>query len=180
MAIRDSISNTSGSADSSAAYITRQQYQDYIDRYVPLEDTLIDRIGNQEYQREQVGNAVQSSGMAYQSGMKTARRDLSRYGVNMNPTETTSFERKAKMGETLSKISAANTTRQELEQQDINMAFGMSNYGRNALASANTLIGNAASAESTRNATNSAISAQNKKANQQAIASVAAMALMFM
>jgi hypothetical protein len=174
------IINSIGSADSRAAYITRKQYQDYINRYVPLEDMLIDRIGNQEYQREQVDNAVESSGSAYQSGMQTAQRDLSRYGVNMDPTETASFERKAKMGETLSKISAANTTRQALEQQDIDLAFGLSNYGRNTLAGANELFGNAASAEASRNATNSAIAAQNKAAKQQAVATAAAMALMFM
>lgn len=169
-----------GIADSKAANITRQQYQDYIDRYVPLEDMLIDRIGNQEYQREQVGNAVNSSGMAYLSGMKTARRDLARYGVNMDATESAAFDRKAGMGDVLSKVSAANTTRRDLEQQDIDMSFGMSNYGRNALASANTLIGNAAAAESSRDATNRAISAQNKAANQQAIMSAAAMAMMFL
>jgi hypothetical protein len=84
------------------------------------------------------------------------------------------------MGETLSKISAANTTRQALEQQDIDLAFGLSNYGRNTLAGANELFGNAASAEASRNATNSAIAAQNKAAKQQAVATAAAMALMFM
>jgi hypothetical protein len=177
---RMALTNSTGSASENAARVTRQQYNDYLTRFAPYEDYLINQVGNQEYQKEQVSNAVDSASKAYQGGLESANRNLARYGVTLDETEQDAYMRKAKMGDVLSKINAANTTRYELEEDDLNLASGLSNYGRSTLTSANELFGNAAASEASRNATNSAISRQNSQAKKQAAASLAMMAMMMM
>ena len=172
-------SHNRSSVSDRAAAITQAQYDDFIKRYQPQIDAMYDRIGNQEYQGDRVGKAVDSSLNAYNSGLESAGRSMARYGVNLDPQKRESFDRQAGIGRALSTVTAANNTRNQLDDEDFNSMMGLAEYGRGTLSDANQLFSHSAGLEQSRNATNDAISAQNSAANKQA-AMTAAAALMMM
>lgn len=118
-----------GSAEDTLAAIYRAEWQDYLDRFAPYEDKLIDFASNPE----EVTKAVDKAGQNVDQGFMTAKgnldRDRSRYGLNLTGREAASEDRSNAMDKTAAKLAARNSTRLHVQDQQERVMSGGSAVG---------------------------------------------------
>lgn len=119
------------------AWITRQQWDDYMKRFAPYEDEM---IGMTTYKNPQVVEqevdkgiaAVRTSSDAYN---RMNEQYMSRYGAAIDPRAAQTTGRMSNFTKTAAIADAANRIRQRLLDQDREIALGMasSTVGQNTL-----------------------------------------------
>lgn len=107
------------------AAIARAEFNDYRNRFYPLEDRRIAMVGNSALKQKQIGEAV---GLT-QQGFDTAegiRADRVRsYGLQLTPEQQQAHDRKLGVERTAATVGAANTTRRAVDARDLS-ALGLS------------------------------------------------------
>lgn len=101
---------SSQSYDDTMAMITRQQYDDYLKRFWPHEQRLLDLASSDELLTNQLGRNVENVGQAFKTAEQTEEMRGQRFGL----ADTTTQQQKTNTGldQALTLASAQNETRQ--------------------------------------------------------------------
>lgn len=101
---------SSQSYDDTMATITRQQYDDYLKRFWPHEQRLLDLASSDELLTNQLGRNVENVGQAFKTAEQTEAMKGQRFGL----ADTTTQQQKTGTGleQALTLASAQNETRQ--------------------------------------------------------------------
>lgn len=112
----EDLSGTSGtSATERLAEISRLEWEDYQERFVPLEDQLISSKLNWD-SKGSIGEALNTSMQASLAGAGITGRNQSRYGLQNAADVDMAIKSQHQQSAALSAIDAANTTRDSLEE----------------------------------------------------------------
>jgi len=113
-----------GQAADRYAAISRDQWENYKQFGYPLENSLIDMIGNQTLLNE---NLAAASGLAQTSGSvaaSEAKRGLQAYGINQTQAQTTTNTRLNNLQTTANMASARDTVRSDTLDRDRQILIG--------------------------------------------------------
>lgn len=111
-----------GSARDTQAAIYREQWDDYIARFAPKEDELIDSYYNREaLTADGVAEARQYAGLGMDGAMQAQQVTQSRYQSAMTPQEIEAQNRRFSLGRGLAEVDSANRTRQHIADRYRNL-----------------------------------------------------------
>ena len=96
------------------AAVSRAQWEDYKNRYIPLENELIAAYNNPADRAARISEAANLSGQAFDSAAGVGQRTMQRMGVNFDPSQDRGFGLKR----AAATVDAMNTTRQHLAGRD--------------------------------------------------------------
>ncbi len=127
-----------GSSSDRMGGITREEWQDYINRFIPVEDTLVGLATGQQDNDEAIARARGSVVGAYDVSQGTMQRDRERFGLanaGANPDEMPALQARTGLGKVASEVSAINGARTETNNRDMqllsgNMAVGLKSAQR--------------------------------------------------
>lgn len=120
------------------AALTRQQYRDYIDRFQPREDWLINYATNENKPLEDANRARGYVDQAFANAPGTLDRRMKGLGVSMTPEQQQSFQRQSTYQKGLSQVDAMNRASQNTWDRQTEILTGsspsidLSRVGRNA------------------------------------------------
>lgn len=121
--------NFNGSAENTLAQIYRAEWQDYLDRFAPYEDKLIDYAMNPGEVTEAVDRAGENVDQGFMNAQGNLNRDRSRYGLSLNGREAANEERNTAIDKTAAKLAARNSTRLHVQDQQERVMSGGSAVG---------------------------------------------------
>lgn len=118
------------------AWITRAQYKDYVNRFVPMENELIGMTSykNPAVVQEAVDKGALAASNAYDTAAAQQDQTYGRYGAAISADQLRTIDRSRDLGKTAAIVDAANRIRQDLIDQDRAIAFGMSNAATSVAA----------------------------------------------
>jgi hypothetical protein len=167
------------SVSDATAALMREQYADYLNRFVPLEDELIKqiteptdgglRIGNTALTNRYVDEAQEMANRQMGVSGAVMNRMASRYGMPMTADRRQTMDRGMNLSSALMQADVANKTRDNIEDFNVNMATQLMNTGRGLSGDANSLYGSASSLEAARNQVNQQMAAQQQSNLMQGI-----------
>lgn len=103
-------------ASKTYAQMTREQWSDYLNRFVPVENALISSYQNPGMAAAQISGARQLSDAAFTAAEGTAQRQAARYGLNMQSDPA--YQRRVDLGQAAASTDAANMTRMHINDRD--------------------------------------------------------------
>lgn len=108
------------------AAITRAQWDDYVARYVPVENRLMDMTtyNNPTLAATEVSDNVAATAGAADLAGGSRTRNLARYGLSQSMQQQTAASRSDAINRSLSAADAANRTRQNLIDRNRLIAVG--------------------------------------------------------
>lgn len=110
--------------DDILAGIYRDQWEDYVTRFFPLEDELVATYNNPEVHNRIIGAATQKAATGFDAAQGSYARSMSRYGMSPDAQVTQETDRSFNLGRTLAVVDAKNRTRQALVDRDQGMLAG--------------------------------------------------------
>lgn len=143
-------STTSTTAPLSVGEITRQQYDDYQKRFVPIENQLIGMVGDKATNERLVNEAGTRSDAAFDSSAGALGRNLERLGVRPTAGQSASMQRRTGLARAIANADAKNTTRMANEDRDIAGLGNLVNTGRGIATGAMSGLEAAAGMQSQR------------------------------
>lgn len=159
-----------------SAALTREQYNDFLRRFRPVENYALKQVDNNEALGERVRTNIATAGEAFDRGVGQTGREMARYGIQITPDKRRAMERVNAHNKTLTLASAGNNTRDAAETRDVNMYTNLVNMGRGISADAGAMLGSATGMEASRNATNQQLKAQENANEMQGLGTVAGIA----
>lgn len=105
-----------GVASDTLANISREQWDDYKSRFVPLENELIDAYNNPALRAERMADVTNRANDAATSAVGVAQRGLSRYGQTYEGQA--GLTRQADLSRATSVVDARNTNRAQMNERD--------------------------------------------------------------
>ncbi len=114
------------------ARITRKEWQDYQDRYFPIENDLISMYDSPELRMRETQRASDQVTKAFDKVPEQQDRFLRGLNVTLTPEQQKARERSHGLSKSLADVSARNTTLNDLEDRDYQIATGLA-QGRQAL-----------------------------------------------
>lgn len=165
-------------ADKLQTGITREQYNDWVTSYVPHENDHIGRLQDDQYYAGQVREAGVQAGRGFDIGQGSLERNLSRYGVNLNPDQQRVLDRIRKFGRDEAVVHAKNTARDRYEDLRLGGLNTVANLAQAQAADAAGIASNVAAADAQRKATNDQIKAQSRQAALGAVSTAATLAVL--
>ena len=108
------------------AGLTRQQYQDYMTRFRPREDWLINYATDQNKPMEDAQKARGYVGLAFAGSEAGLDRRLSGLGVSATPEQRDSFKRTQTYLKGISEVDAMNRTAQSTYDRQMGILTGSS------------------------------------------------------
>jgi hypothetical protein len=121
-----------------------EQYRDWQNRYQPREKAYIDRLLNERLMGRQVESAGQSVDTGFALANATARREMNRYGITLDPQQADAMNRMRQLGRTSTKAETMNTARSDLQDMRLAGLNNMVGFGRDLASSTGDLAGNSA------------------------------------
>lgn len=104
-----------GIASNTLAGINKAQWSDYVSRFIPLENELINAYNNQGDRKERMTAVTQSAAQSSDTAQDVARRGMSRYGLSLDDQDSA---RSAQLSKTASIVDAKNTNREQMNARD--------------------------------------------------------------
>lgn len=150
------------SADAINARITRDQFQDYQERFAPIEAEFIGELMDENYVTRGVDNTRDRVKQAHESAIGVSERDISRAGLNVTPRQREAIERLRKLGFAKNMTSGMNTARDvysDLQMEGMNTMMG---YGRGLVRSSAETSGQLAQSAANRTRNNAVARAQHQ------------------
>lgn len=95
-------------ASDTYAALTRQQWQDYVANYVPIENTLIKYATNTALPGEAMAQASQNVSSAFDAAQAGTERKLAGMGVTMSADEQAAQARSFGLNKSLADVGAQN------------------------------------------------------------------------
>jgi hypothetical protein len=119
------------SANDTWAYITRQQWDDYMSRFAPLEEKMIGMTtyANPEIVNQEVAKGTEKAASAIGNYGEMGKQYLSRFGAALDPRQEMQTQRMENLTTGSAVSDAAARIRQNLLDQNRQIAFGMSTGG---------------------------------------------------
>lgn len=111
-------------ADENRARLTRAQWWDYKNRFVPIENELIGQIGNRQVYSQSVSRALDAVDQSFDTSRDEMMRGLSRYGAAPSAQETQTLMRQSGRAEAAAKAGAANRTRTQVKNRNMQILGG--------------------------------------------------------
>lgn len=110
------------SAQETLADLYEAEFQDYLQRFFPIEQDLIQQMttGFEGLQQEEIGRAQEAVARQYANVRGQAGRRRAGYGLSLRPESQTEFER----SETSALIAARNFARARSEQRRMDILSG--------------------------------------------------------
>lgn len=99
------------SAEAALAAFTRQQWQDYVSQFIPIENELIDYAMDESLPGKNMARAVESVQKGFAAQPAITERRMRGLGIQLNPDEQASAKRDTALQKGLSEVQAANTAR---------------------------------------------------------------------
>lgn len=93
------------------AALTRQQWADYVNTFVPVENQLIDYATNPSVVTNAMDKASQGVGAAFDAQVASTERRLKGLGVTLSPEEQAAQQRSFGLTRALADVGAQNTAR---------------------------------------------------------------------
>ena len=116
-----------GVASDTLAAISREQWNDYRARFIPLENKLIDAYDNPDLRQERMDAATGYAAVSADNAQGVAERQMSRYGLN---NDSQAGQREAGLAKTTSIVDAQNTSRDQMNARDqLLLAGGLTSRG---------------------------------------------------
>jgi hypothetical protein len=116
--------------DDVLAGIYRDQWDDYVKRFFPLENELVDTYNNPAVHSRIIGAATQKVATGFDAAEGSYARGMARYGMSPDAQVKAEADRSFNLGRSLATVDAKNRTRQALLERDQGMlAGGMSTGG---------------------------------------------------
>jgi hypothetical protein len=110
------------SAQDTLADLYEAEFQDYLQRFFPVEQDLIQQMttGFEELQQEEIGRAQEAVARQYANVRGQAGRRQAGFGLSLRPESQSDFER----SETSALIAARNFARARSEQRRMDILSG--------------------------------------------------------
>lgn len=105
------------SASDLYAQLTRQQWQDYVSRFIPIENELIEYAMNPETVRQNVAKAQAGIGQAFTTQQGVTERRLRANQQTLTGEEKAAADQQTGLSKSLAEVQAANTARQVTVQR---------------------------------------------------------------
>lgn len=168
----------SGPSGTSAADITRDQWQHFLDFYKPLEDEMLKKAMQTDFTAE--GDKAGATAAASVNASKgSLARSLSRSGASLSAEERTAVNRRQQNTLTRSVARAENTTRRGLKDSRANMLAEVVGIGRGVSNSASGGMQSVADMAAARESNYQRQRSQATSTNLSAAASAAALLIAF-
>jgi hypothetical protein len=103
--------NSSNYASDSLAAATRQQWSDYINTFVPIENKLIQYATDPTQPGQAMAAASTGVQQAFQAQQGTTQRQLKALGTSLTPDEQQASTRATGLQQSLADVGAQNTAR---------------------------------------------------------------------
>lgn len=135
-AVPTSIQYPTGRDPSSKTYasdtwadITRAQWQDYLDRFVPREDALLNMTTyeNPGLVDSTMAIGKQAAAIGYDATQRMNQQAAGRYGAALTQGYQQNQDRRDNVGKSAAIVNEANRIRQELQDRNRQIALGTSN-----------------------------------------------------
>ena len=143
-------SNTGGgSPDATAARVTRDQWQHFLDTYRPVEEDVLRSAMNNDFSA-QGDEAGQTARAGVNASAGTAARNISRTGGSLTTEEQGALGRRQNLTLAKSAGRAENTTRRTLSDTRTNLLAGIVGIGNGVSNTAMSGLSSAADAAAQR------------------------------
>jgi len=111
------------------ADITRAQWQDYQARFVPYENELIGQLtyDNPAIVQNEINKGTQTASSAYDTANRMNQQNVGLYGAALTQGYQQQQNRTNQTQRSAAVVNEANRIRQELQDQNRQIALGMSN-----------------------------------------------------
>jgi len=164
-------------AQNKQAAVSREMYNYWKQNFQPVEGQLINEMNDPTLVTGTVAKAKTMMGQSLDASNAAQMRSQGRYGITMTPERVKALTRANNLNRGLSSVSAANTSRQAVDQYKTKVLNGIGALGRRTSGDAMNGFSDVASMANQRNRANRSIAASNNAANTQAGATVAAAAI---
>lgn len=108
---------SSNFAQQAFAAITRQQWDDYLTNYVPIENRLIDYAMDETLPQEAAALAGRDVEQAFGRQRATTERRLAGMGLQLTPEEQSAADKQSRLSESLASVGAMNNARDATSQR---------------------------------------------------------------
>lgn len=98
-------------AQDAFAAITRQQWDDYLTNYVPMENRLIDYATDETKPQDAAYLAGRGVGQAFDQQRASTGRRMAGMGLSLNPEEQAAVDKQSRLSESLATVGAMNNAR---------------------------------------------------------------------
>lgn len=114
----------SSDPDVKLGQIYRDQWDDYLTRFVPIEDELIATYNNPEVHKRVIGAAMGRAETGFDAARGSYGRSMARYGMSPDTQVKAETERNFNLDRAGALVDAKNRTRQGLVERDAGMLAG--------------------------------------------------------
>lgn len=160
------------------AQITQEMYDDYKQRYEPLEGELIDEVTDPVKYQDYVTDAGNTAERSLDQSQGIFYRTAQRNGLTLSNDMIGDYEDRFQRDKTAQIIDARNRTRTAVNDRNIGIKQGLTASGRGLASTAAGTAGSVASMETSRNQSNRARAAQDDASAMQGLGTMASIGLM--
>lgn len=165
------------SPDAAHAMLTRANWEDWVDRFQPVEEELISQVANLD--PTQVGRDARADVEGRYAGLRGQMTRLAdRAQTGATPEQANAMARRAGLQRSLDMTTAFNTSKRGATERRMQMLGQLSNLSRGLSSSAMDGLGNSASMASAREQSGKAAKSQWR--NSMISTGLTAAAMMFM
>jgi len=109
-------------AQETLADLYEAEFQDYLNRFFPVEQDLIQQMttGFEQLQQEEISRAQEAVARQYSSARGQQKRRMQGYGLDLRPETQSDFQR----SETSALVAARNFARERAEQRRLDITSG--------------------------------------------------------
>lgn len=104
-------------AQQTFAALTRQQWDDYLRNFIPIENELINYATNPQTVQDAVMNARTDVGRSFDVQQGVQARRLRGLGIDLAPDEQAAVDRQTGLARSLADVSAANLTTERVRDR---------------------------------------------------------------
>ena len=132
-ASRPSNRNSDTYAQDMRAYLAREEYQDYLTRFAPVEEELINDVMGTEQLNERLSAITVNGNMARQTAGSNMQMISERYGVSQSAQQQSQSNMAMDRNQALAQANGMNQTRTHLFDRNMNALAGGSGAVRGTI-----------------------------------------------
>ena len=115
------------------AYLAREEYQDYLTRFAPVEEELINDVMGTEQLNERLSAITVNGNMARQTAGSNMQMISERYGVSQSAQQQSQSNMAMDRNQALAQANGMNQTRTHLFDRNMNALAGGSGAVRGTI-----------------------------------------------
>lgn len=110
-------------ADTQAA-LARDQWDTYLQTFMPLENNLVSYAQNKALPGENAERAIEAVSGAFEAQTGMTERRMKAYGIQASPEQKAALDRSTKLNQSLAEVQAGNTARDTTLQRQRSIMGG--------------------------------------------------------